>query len=103
MAPANAKETLAYLHEREQINYAYREALRAVRLDDGRSVLALVYLVDRRHPQYAGVLQPDEILRYVRQGVGQAGPNPDYVRNTAAELQRLDIQDATLTWLIDRL
>ena len=103
VAPAKARETLAYLHEREQINYAYREALRPVRLDDGRVVAALVYLVDRRHPQYAGVLKPDDILRYVRQGIGQAGPNPDYVRNTAAELKRLDIQDATLTWLLDRL
>lgn len=103
IAHHNAKATFDYLQEREQMNYAYREAVRQVQLDDGRSVGALAFLVNRKHPQYAGVLDATEILRHVRQGMGKSGSNLDYVRNTALELKRLNIQDATLTWLVDRL
>ena len=98
-----AQATRGYLHEREQITYAYREAMRHVQLDDGRVVSALTYIVERTHPQYAGLLNPEEILKYVKQGVGHAGPNRDYIRNTASELERLDIHDATLAWLMERL
>jgi len=95
--------TLAYLREREQPNYAYREVLWPVRLNDGRTVEALTYVVDRAHPQYAGVLTPDAMLPIIRGAEGQSGRNVDYIRNTAAELAKLRIQDATLTWLLPRL
>ena len=103
IAPEHAETTRIYLHEREQINYAYREVYRPVRLGDGRIVRALVYMVDRSHPQYAGLLAQDEILALVKRGVGQSGPNGDYIRNTVQELSRLDIHDATLAWLDERL
>ncbi len=103
VAHEHAGPTLAYLQEREQINYAYHEAIRPVRLDDGRTVFALAYLVNRKHPQYAGALKAEDILRHVRQGIGKSGGNPDYVRNTVAELERLEIHDAALTWLVDQL
>lgn len=103
IAEGRAEATLAYLREREQPNYAYREVMRPVRLDDGRRVLALTYMVDRSHPQYAGILDPEAMLPIVRQASGQSGENRDYIRNTASELERLSIQDATLTWLLPRL
>ena len=103
IAPEHAETTRIYLHEREQINYAYREVYRPVRLGDGRIVHALVYMVDRSHPQYAGLLAQDEILALVKRGIGQSGPNGDYIRNTVQELARLDIHDATLAWLDERL
>ena len=103
VAEKSVAATIAYLHEREQTTYAYREVLRVVQLDDGRAVSALMYIVDRTHRQYTGPLGQDETLRMVRQAVGQSGPNAEYIRNTVSELRMLDIQDATLTWLAERL
>lgn len=103
VAPEFAKATLDYLTDREQINYAYHEVIRLVQLEDGRQVPALAYVVNRKHPQYSGNLKPEEILRHVRQGKGKSGANPDYIRNTAEELRRLKIHDATLAWLVERL
>ncbi len=97
---AAVQETMAYLKEREQISFVYKESIRIIRLDDGRNVKALTYVADRAHRQYAGMLPPDDILRHVRQGSGKSGDNIDYVRNTVLELQNLRIQDATLEYVI---
>ena len=98
-----AEETIAYLRGREQVTMVYREiALRAV-LADGRSVTVLSYAVDRRHGQYAGLLDLPTLERFVAQGVGISGPNPDYVRNTHDHMLGLGIADPTLTALVQRI
>jgi cation transport protein ChaC len=96
-------DTLAYLREREQVTSVYVEAARRIRLDDGRSIHALVYIVNQRHPQYAGRLAADAILALVRQGIGRSGPNPDYVVATHRHLLQLGVCDPMLTWLYKRL
>lgn len=95
--------TIDYLREREQVTMVYRECVRPVALHDGRVVLALCYIVDRAHKQYAAKLSRDDVLRYVRQGVGKSGPNHEYVRNTALALKELGIQDTLLDWISERL
>lgn len=92
-------DVVAYLREREQATSVYLERYVTVRLDDGRQVRALVYVADRGHVQYAGRLPPDELLRLIRQGVGQSGANPDYVRNTHAFLVELGVRDSILDYL----
>ncbi len=99
IAAAAAPETIAYLRAREQVTQVYLERTVPVRLEDGRRVPALVYVVDRGHPQYAGRLPPENLLALVRQGIGQSGPNPDYVRNTHAELAAMGVRDEVLAWL----
>ncbi|MCA0423232.1 MAG: gamma-glutamylcyclotransferase [Proteobacteria bacterium] len=98
-----AAETLAYLREREQITMVYKECVRPVRLEDGRIVLALCYVVDRSHNQYAARLERNDVLHFVRQGLGKSGPNPEYVRNTAQALRDLGIHDSLLDWVAERL
>ena len=95
--------TIAYLRAREQVTMVYREAVRPVRLTDGRRVPAVAYLVDRTHEQYAGKLSLDEQAIFVRQGVGQSGPNGEYVRNTLTHLDELGIHDSMLHGLVTRL
>lgn len=99
----DAPSVIAYLREREQATAVYLERHLPVRLDDGRTVRSLAYVADRKHPQYAGSLSRDELLRFVRQGVGMSGPNPDYVRATHAELIALGVLDEALAWLDSRL
>ncbi len=86
----------AYLQEREQVTTVYRDVMRPVRLADGRKVLALAFLVDEQHDQFAGALTLEQQLAMVRAGVGLSGRNIDYVLNTARHLQELGIRDRPL-------
>ena len=95
--------TIAYLREREQVTLVYREVTLRPRLDDGRRVEAVVYIVDQRHGQYAGRLPQDEILRLVRQGVGVSGRNPAYVAATHDHLAQIGVRDARLAAIAARL
>ncbi|WIM11413.1 gamma-glutamylcyclotransferase [Enhydrobacter sp.] len=74
----------------------YEESVRPLRLADGRTVAALVYLADRKHRQFAGKLAADKALRFIRQGNGATGSNLDYVRNTLAHLTALGLRDRAL-------
>lgn len=114
-------ETLAYLREREQGTHVYRETMRPVTLTAAprerasgssrgdrpdaadRRVSALVYIVDRSHPQYAGRLDLHEQLHLVRQGHGQSGANRDYVLATIKEIEEQGCFDAKLHRLAELL
>jgi cation transport protein ChaC len=96
VARAHADETIAYLREREQVTSVYLERFLPVRLDGGGQVRAVGYVVDRAHRQYAGRLPEDDLIRFIRQGVGRSGPNPDYVRATAEHLAELGVRDPVL-------
>ena len=99
VAKENQAETLAYLRAREQATQVYREVYLRTRLDDGRTIAALTYVADRRHPQYAGRLPRSELLKLVNQGIGISGENPGYITNTHDHLNALGIRDETLHWL----
>jgi len=97
--------TVDYLRSREQVTLVYREAWRAVWLDDDpqQSVQALVYMVDRGHRQYAGRLPLDKQLHFVRQGHGRSGNNRDYVLDAVKEVERQGYRDEDLHLLAERL
>jgi glutathione-specific gamma-glutamylcyclotransferase len=103
VAAAEAEATTGYLREREQVTAVYLERRLPVRLDDGRRVDALAYVVDRRHPQYAGKLTENEVLRLVRQGYGVSGANPDYVRSTHDHLTAMGVVDPVLARVVEAL
>lgn len=86
-------ETLDYLRERELVTHVYLERLLPLKLDDGRIVKAVTYVVDRAHAQYGGAVTVSEAARIVNAAVGQSGPNPVYVANTVAHLREMGIHD----------
>ncbi|CAN1723122.1 glutathione-specific gamma-glutamylcyclotransferase [Hyphomicrobium sp. 1Nfss2.1] len=94
----NARETLRYLREREQVGSVYREALVPVTLlsGDHAEVLALAFLVERAHPSYAGRLSLARQAHFVRGGLGRSGNNIDYLASTVAHLNRLGIREREL-------
>lgn len=100
---AEVEATYAYLTEREQLNKVYHEAFRPVRLQDGRVVRALAYVVNRQHPQYARRLDHGRVLEFVLQGHGESGSCRDYVLNTLASIRELGIRDHALDWLDEAL
>ena len=87
------EEALAYLRDRELVTSVYLERMLPIRLEGGDSAVAVAYVVDRGHEQYAGALEEAEAARIVSGAVGQAGPNEDYVLNTIEHLKALGIRD----------
>ena len=100
---ADREAVRAYLREREQVTSVYLERTRDIRLSDGRSALALTYLVDRSHDQYAGKLDEDTQFRIVSEASGRSGQNREYVVNTAEHLAELGMPDASLDRVAKRL
>lgn len=97
------EETLAILREREMTNRVYHEVTAPVRLDDGRHVDALAFVVDRTHRQYACGLDRAQTLALLRQGVGRSGRNIDYVLATVDHLVELGVEDVELAALAAEL
>ena len=103
IAAARRAATLEAVRIRELVSGVYAEIAAPVRLDDGRRIAALAYAARRDHAQYAGALAPPDVTRLVAQGVGEAGANVDYVRNTHAHLDGLGIADARLAAVVAAL
>lgn len=100
---AEAEQTIAYLREREQVTSVYLEKILPVVLAGGQRKLALTYTIDNGHAQYAGRLDRETLLAFVRQGYGVSGTNLDYVLRTHAQLHELGVDDSSLSWLARRL
>ncbi|MEO0831325.1 MAG: gamma-glutamylcyclotransferase [Pseudomonadota bacterium] len=96
-------ETLSYLRERELISSAYHEAVRQIRLADGRTLSALAYIVDTEHRQYCGHLPLEDQARIIAHARGGRGPNSEYLHQTVTHLRTLGIADAELDWLDQRV
>jgi glutathione-specific gamma-glutamylcyclotransferase len=109
VAAARRDTTLGYLRGREQVTAVYIEMMRRITLSPtpGRpqpaDVMALVYVVDRSHPQYAGRLDLERQLHLIRQGHGRSGANRDYVLSAVAEIESQGCHDVSLHRLAERL
>jgi cation transport protein ChaC len=103
--PELREPTVAYLRSREQVTSVYLETTRRITLaaKPQRDVSALVYVVDRSHPQYAGRLDLERALHLVRQGHGRSGANRDYVLSTVAEIEAQGCHDSILHAIAERL
>lgn len=96
---AEGEWVMDYLHDREMVLGVYDPRWLAVDTGDGR-VMAAGFVVDPGHPQYAGDIGRDETVRLIRQGHGEGGACLDYLRNTVAHLDALDMHDHTLHELL---
>ena len=101
----NWNQTVEYLREREQVTAVYIEDIADISLtgENQFKTKALTYRVDRNHKQYAGQLNLDEQLKFIRQGHGQSGDCREYVLSTAEHLLELDVEDKNLQALAKAL
>ena len=103
VAGSRADETVAYLRERELVTHVYRELTLPVRLDDGRLVRAVTYVVDRGHAQYAGRIGAADAAIMVKRSHGRSGPNDEYVTAALGEIRALGLKDRWLEDVVARL
>jgi len=103
IAPERAARTIRYLRARENIPPGvYIE--RRVELRIGRRRIgALTYVANRDHPDYAGKLSDEALIRHILRGQGVAGSNVDYLFNTVEHLDAIGIADGPLHRLRDKV
>ncbi len=93
----------AYLLEREQPTETYVESRVRARLADGRRVLAISFLSDTTHPQWAGVLDLDTQAGLIAGARGLSGANIDYLRDLVEHLRAEGVSDRNMSRLLDRV
>jgi len=98
LAPEVAQEALAYIRAREQVSGVYREKMvhLAIAGEPGRSVTALTFVAEKRHPSFARNLPLQRQARVIRGASGSSGNNVDYLINTMKHLAELKIRDRQL-------
>ena len=103
VGPADGHTALAYLRKRELVSSAYREVTASLVLQDGRTVEALAYAMDRGHVQYRGDLSPEDQARIIARAEGPAGTNRDYLDSTVRRMRDLGLSDDSLFDLAERV
>lgn len=96
---ANAHVTLNYLRERELVSAAYIEQTHPIHFRDGSSATAICYVIDPTHVQYRGGLSLDQQAEIIATAHGSTGRNSEYLFNTVAHLDALEISDTDLSQL----
>ncbi len=102
VAETDEGRVLGELRERELISSAYVEAHVPLGLEDGRTVEALAYVINRDHEQYCQ-FDLEKQAQMIARSVGGRGPNPEYLYNTAAHLTQMGIDDPEMAWLVSRV
>ena len=104
VGPEDAVEALDYLRKRELVSDAYREEWRHIELlcqpeNPVRTALAVTYVVDPAHNQYAGGVSLEAQAEVIAACAGPSGKNSEYLFNTMEQLRRIDVRDAELEQL----
>jgi cation transport protein ChaC len=97
-----ARDELALLWRREMVVGSYRPSWLRIRIDDD-SRFALAFVIDRRHPQYAGQLSRRQEARVLASASGAFGSSADYLERARVALVTHGIVDPYLEELAERL
>lgn len=102
LACADVPTVFPALWEREMPSGAYLP--RWLRCETAQGdVRALVFVMDRRSPSYAGQLTREEVVTAVRRGCGRYGHCVEYVASTARALREHGIADHRLERIVHQL
>ena len=97
IAPQEAEGVRAYLRAREQVEGVYRNVHVPVELvSERREVMALAFVVERSHVNYAGGLPVGKQARIIAAAAGISGANIDYLINTLAHLREMNLREREL-------
>lgn len=102
VAESEEGTVLSMLRERELVSSAYYEDTVPLITDNGDTIHALAYIINRDHEQYCQ-FDLEKQAQMITHAVGGRGPNPEYLFNTAAHLKDLSIRDDDMDWLVARV
>jgi len=97
------EEELALLWKREMITGCYMPSWCKLELDDGRTVNALVFIMDPRHPLFEADTRAQVIAPLIAAASGPLGTNAQYLFSLDQELTRLGMRDDCLNELVSRV
>src|SRR5260221_13560510 len=102
IAGSRVGRTLRRLWHREMPRGVYQPRLVPAQIGRSRRpVRALAFLADPSHPAYVRELDLHGRARLVAQGIGQRGPNVDYIRNTLDHMHAVGVRDPHLERILD--
>lgn len=99
--PEEAERVLEEVRGRELVSDAYEERRVPLRLEDGRVVEGVAFVVRHGHRQHACV-DLETQARTIAAAQGERGPNMEYLTNTAEELRRIGLPDPEIESLLER-
>lgn len=102
VAAEDAPAVLRALWHREMRNIVYQPRLVRARVRRGRAVLAVAFVADPCHRQFAGDLDVEHTARLVAQGQGGRGHNVDYLRRTLEHMREIGVRDPHLDRVLKR-
>ena len=97
---ATLEDELTLLWKREMITGCYMPSWCKLELDDGRTVNALVFIMDPRHPLYEADTRTQVIAPLIAAASGPLGTNAQYLFSLDQELTRLGMKDDCLNELV---
>jgi cation transport protein ChaC len=100
VAEADWPGVYAYLREREQPTETYFEAWREVKIDGNGRALALTFLSDTAHAQWAGALSLEQQAELIAGATGLSGRNIDYLRDLIMHLHEDGVRDRCMEELL---
>ncbi len=90
----NALDELRVMWIREMVTGSYAPTWAPVTLDDGRTVMAIVFVADPSSPQYAADISAVQIAPMIAAAQGPLGSNADYVCQLQAALHGMGVHDS---------
>lgn len=91
-----ALDELHLLWRREMVVGSYHPKWMSVTDMEGRKLCALTFVVNRKHPQYAGKLEVDKQVEVLSSACGAFGSSGDYLERTRVALIAHGIDDPYL-------
>ena len=101
LAEETLEQELTLLWKREMVTGCYLPRWCPLALDDGRTVSALVFIMDPRHPLYEPDTQAPHIAPLIAIASGPLGTNAQYLFSLEQALSSLGMRDDGLVDLLD--
>lgn len=98
-----ALDELHLLWRREMVVSSYRPRWINCQTQDGKALTAITFVVDRRHPQYAGKLPLERQVDVLSTACGAFGSSGDYLERTRVALIAHGIADPYLDSIAARI
>jgi cation transport protein ChaC len=95
ISKADQGNALPIIWEREMWTDIYQPTWVSLEIS-GAIQWAITFTTNQDSAQYAGDLSPDQVIEHIAQAIGERGPCRDYLANTVAKLDDLEIVEPYL-------